>query len=136
MAELNVGQTKPMNPDDEVPESVRSTLQAMRGDKKNVSDFCDDASWISLLGGIGLPLFAAVLTFSAILPDSREGARAILMLFVLAEIGAAICGLIGFAGIRKGRIFWISVRSVVGISLGSVGAFYTLMLAGFAGSRL
>lgn len=71
---------------------------------------------------------------SAYLPDSREGARAALMVFVVAEIGTAVCGLVGFAGIRRGHAFWISFRSTIGVLAAIAGTFAILRFAAFAGS--
>ncbi len=79
-------------------------------------------------------MLAAFLTLSANLPGSREGARSTLMVFVVAEVGTAICGLVGFAGIRRGYVFWISIRSTIGVLAAVAGTFSILRFAAFAGS--
>lgn len=122
-----------MNRDhEEIPESVRSTLEAMN--KKHPSRVgAVEASWVCLMCSVTLPIVAALLVFSALLPGSRSGAALCIYFFAAAQLVAVMSGVLSLFGIRRETALGIIVRSGLGILLGSFGGFYIISLAGFAG---
>lgn len=125
-----------MNSDqDEVPESVRSTLEAMHKNHPS-RGFAVESSYICFACSIILPLFAVFMTFSGMLPGSRSGASSVLYIFAFVQFAAIIAGVLSLFGITKCTALGIILRSGFGIIVGGISGYYIVALAGFAGSSL
>lgn len=125
-----------MNSDqDKVPESVRSTLDAMQKDHPSPG-FAVESSYICFTCSIILPLFAVFMTFSGMLPSSRSGASSVLYIFAFAQFAAIVVGVLSLFGTTKYTALGVILRSGFGIIVGGISGYYIVALAGFAGSSL